>query len=70
MDTNKTSSHEHHFSAGDCSGFGLKIEKLEDDQMLQEAVLSVHHAYMATFNRTAAVKIVESQNGQSWVVSA
>jgi len=40
------------------------VERLEEDQMLQELVLSVFHAIMVTFQVTPCVKIVENQNGK------
>jgi len=43
---------------------GMVIEKLEDDQDLQELVLSVYHAAMVTFMVTPCVKIVENHNGK------
>jgi hypothetical protein len=43
---------------------GLKVERLEDDQRLQELVLSVFHAAMVTFQVTNCVKIVENQHGK------
>jgi hypothetical protein len=45
-------------------GHGLKIETLEDDQDFQEAVLSVFHATVVTFQVTECVKMVENQNGR------
>lgn len=43
---------------------GLKVDSLEDDQDLQELVLSVFHASMVTFLVTDCVKMVENQNGR------
>jgi ATP-dependent protease ClpP protease subunit len=43
---------------------GLKIERLEEDQDLQEKVLSTFHATMVTFGVTQCVKLVENQNGK------
>ncbi len=43
---------------------GLKVVPLEEDQDLQEAVLSAFHATMVTFGVTQCVKIVENQNGR------
>jgi hypothetical protein len=43
---------------------GLKVTALEDDQRLQEAVLSVFHATMVTFQSTNCLKLVENQNGK------
>jgi hypothetical protein len=43
---------------------GLKVTALEDDQRLQEAVLSVFHATMVTFQETSCLKLIENQNGK------
>lgn len=42
---------------------GLKIIELEDDQKLQEKVLSVFHSSIVTIDVTNCVKIIENQNG-------
>lgn len=62
-DDSKT--HGRHFSVEFCKSIGLKIELLEDDDELQDAVLSVHHAYMLTLGGTDAVKIIEADNGKA-----
>jgi hypothetical protein len=46
---------------------GLKIFDLEDDGRLQDAVLTVHHAFMVTLSNTPAAKIVENHNGAAFV---
>jgi len=43
---------------------GLIVECLEEDQELQERVLSVFHAVMVTFQVTGCVKMVENQNSK------
>ena len=43
---------------------GLKVRLLEDDQVLQDWVLSVYHATLATFEITPYIKIIENHNGQ------
>lgn len=43
---------------------GLKVDSLEENQDLQELVLSVFHASMVTFLVTDCVKMVENQNGR------
>lgn len=60
--THKT--HGRHISAKECMDIGLKIKMLEDDQKLQDAVLSVHHAFMLSLlSVNGLVKIVENQKG-------
>jgi len=40
---------------------------LEDDQALQEAVLSIHHALVHTLSATAAYKIIENHEGVAFI---
>jgi ClpP class serine protease len=56
-------SHSRHISLTKARDIGIKVAALEDDPALQEAVLSVHHACIQSLAGTAAVKIVENQNG-------
>lgn len=43
---------------------GLKVKRIEDDSKLQEAILSVFHSTMVTFQATNCLKIIENQNGK------
>lgn len=45
---------------------GLKVRSLEDDQKLQDLVLSIFHATMVTFDTTPCVKIIENHEGKGW----
>lgn len=65
-----TKSHARHLSATKCKEMGLKVVMLEDEQKLQDAVLSVHHAYIHTLSATAAFKIIENQKGIAFIQSA
>ena len=60
-------SHGRHLSRDDCRQLGLVIEDLEQDQILQDLVLSVFHASTITFNLTPAAKIIENHNGKAFV---
>lgn len=62
-----TKSHARHLSATKCQAIGLKVSMLEDDQALQDAVLSVHHAYIHTLASTAACKVIENHNGVAYI---
>lgn len=59
--------HNRHFSADTCRRFGLNIKMMEDDNDLQDSILSLHHACMLTLEATPAVKIIENQNGVSLI---
>lgn len=63
-----TSEHSHHFLIDKCQEIGLTVDRLEDHQDFQEAVLSVHHAFMASFDQTEALKIIDNSNGGTWSV--
>lgn len=54
------------------SGVALDIGVLaiESDQELQEALLSVHHSYVATFARTDTIKVIENPLGSNLIVRA
>lgn len=56
-------SHARHFNINDCREMGLEIQTLEDDQELQELVLSVHHTYVISIDATNMTKIIENHNG-------
>lgn len=62
-----TKSHERHLSVGRCREIGLKVVALEDNQKLQDAVLSLHHACLLTFTDTPAFKIIENQRGIAFI---
>ncbi len=49
---------------------GLTIEDLEADQELQDAVLSVFHATMLTFNASICIKVIENNLGRGFYVQA
>lgn len=63
-----TATHSRHLPASKCEEIGLKVEKLEDDEKLQDLVLTVHHAYMHTFSMSQAVKIIENHLGVATVL--
>jgi ATP-dependent protease ClpP protease subunit len=63
-----TLSHDRHISAQKAADLGIKVEMLEDDQELQDRVLTVHHASSLTISETPAFKIIENQNGVSQIV--
>jgi ATP-dependent protease ClpP protease subunit len=62
-----THMHARHIHKDRASQLGLKIVSLEDDPKLQDAVLSVHHATMITFEQTPMFKIIENQRGSSYI---
>lgn len=61
-------THARPIMAKQAAEIGLSISRLEDNQALQEHVLSVFHAVNLTFETTNCVKMVENQNGKGWFV--
>lgn len=62
-----TKSHARHLSMERCRDMGLRVSELEQDDELQDAVLSLHHACMLTFSATPAFKIIENQRGIAFI---
>ncbi len=62
-----TKSHSRHIDIEAAKEMGLKIVALEDDQALQDAVLSVHHASIQTLTDSPTFKIIENKLGISFM---
>ncbi len=63
---NKT--HNRHIHYDECrDDIGLKIEMLEDDDKLQDLVLTVHHCFMHALMNTPSYKIIENHLGTALV---
>lgn len=60
-----TKTHDRHFNMDKCIKIGLDVFPIENDNELQDRILSVHHAYMISFDSTPCVKIIENQNGKA-----
>jgi len=66
-DRSTTYNHARHLHIDHCIKSGLKIIHLEKDALLQDLVLTVHHAFMHTFAMSRALKIVENHLGVAMV---
>ena len=66
-DVEDNKSHSRHIHIDKCERLGLKIERLEEDQELQEAVLTVHHCFMHGLAISGAAKMVENHNGAAFI---
>lgn len=60
-------SHGRHITRQKLQQKGLRIERLEADQQLQDLVLSAFHATTHTFSGTPAAKIIENHIGTAFV---
>ena len=62
--------HDRHYDYVRCKELGLKVTALEDDQVLQDKVLSLYHCYLLSIYRLPkAIKFIENQNGQTFVIN-
>lgn len=62
-----TKTHARHIPVAECEEIGLKVMRMEEDDELQDLILTVHHTYMHTFSQTKAFKIVENNIGKSMI---
>lgn len=60
-------SHAKHMSKQECKDAGLNIVDLEENQDMQDAVLSLHHCYMIYFDKFLVSKVVENQQNGSYI---
>ena len=58
-----TKSHSRNLSREKCMEIGLNIKYIEEDNELEEIILSIHYACLNYFNREEACKIYLNQNG-------
>jgi ATP-dependent protease ClpP protease subunit len=65
-----TYAHARHIHIEKARSIGLKVVALEDDDKLQDLVLTIHHSYMHTFGISNAVKIIENGIGRSMIWNA
>jgi hypothetical protein len=63
----KSKTHSRHMSIDTCKKLGLNIVDLEDNQELQEAVLSTHHVFMHAFANAPVLKIIENHNSNAYM---
>lgn len=66
-DFTRFKSHSRPVTINDVIGQGLAVKRLEDDQELQDLVLSVHHAVRHTFNDTGTTKLIENHHGRAYL---
>jgi len=60
-------SHDRPIHFEECKKIGLKVRLLEDDNELQDLVLSIHHCYMNSFMNGVAYKVIENHIGAALV---
>lgn len=60
-------THARHIPTPVCKSWGLKIVDIEQDQSMQDIILSIHHASALTTANTHTVKIIENHRGQKYL---
>lgn len=60
-------NHARHYNYEKVQSTGVKVERLENHPELQDALLSVHHAFTVTLTGTPVTSIVENHNGAAFV---
>ena len=62
-DYKEMKSHDRKISIGKAEKIGLKVVDMGEDKELEELVLDIHRAYIATLSASEASKIIENHNG-------
>lgn len=66
-DHHSNKSHARHISKEKCKQLGVTVIDMEDDNDLQDLILTTHHAFMHTFSNSTASKIVENHLGITYI---
>lgn len=66
-DASMHKSHGRRIDRDEARAHHVCVEDLEDDQQLQEAVLTAYHLATIIFEKTPATKILLSHHGRMWV---
>lgn len=62
-------AHGRHFDVIFCKSIGLKIFQLENDNKLQDIVLSIYHAFNHVIAMTNVAKIIENNLGKAYIIT-
>jgi ClpP class serine protease len=66
-DASRHKSHGRRIDLAEAAQQGLNVARLEDDQALQEFVLTVYHLLTIVFEHTPATKLIIGSNGRAWI---
>lgn len=66
-DFDHTRNHGRHFNINKCKEIGLNVTAMEEDDHLQDLILSVHHCYMHILDGGRIAKIVENDRGMGQI---
>lgn len=65
-----TKSYNRHISINKARELGIKVVAIEDNDAVQDLILSVHHAFIQTVTNSSTFKIIENQNGVAFTQQA
>lgn len=66
-DNSESKIHARHINKKQCTSAGLKVVDMEDDPVLQDLILTIHHSYLILLERSGIVKIVENNIGGCYI---
>lgn len=66
-DASTHKSHGRRINRDEAAGVGVVIEQLEENDDLQEAVLTSYHLMTIIFEQTLTAKLIASNHGQRWM---
>ena len=66
-DASNHKSHDKRIGFSEAQGVGVTVEKLEDCQDLQEAVLTLYHVVTILIEQSAVTKIISSGSQRGWI---
>ena len=66
-DAERHKSHGRRIDRDEAKGQGVAISYLEDDQELQDAVLTAYHLMTIMFEQAPACKLIWTNRGQAWI---
>lgn len=64
-DHSDSKNHSRHYHIDKVKELGLVVQNMEDDNKLQDLILTVHHCYMHTFANSKAFKIIENNQNKA-----
>lgn len=66
-DASAHKSHGRRIGIDEAIAQGVTVERLEDDQTLQEEVLTAYHVMTLAFERSPATKLMVANTGRTWI---
>ena len=66
-DFTRNKTNERHIHYDEARDIGLKVSQVEDDQELQDLIVTVHHCFMHALMNTSSFKLIENHLGAALV---